>query len=135
MKRQIQIHGCDKVKDIIEDKVLNRNWTFNQISNLRETIASLCEEIYIELKLTERFELIRDIKINENFVGYTFEDVMRDAIKIKLSSDIAETITAMLSNATINFGGHKNEISENGMGGESSKKRTANDKKKDENKE
>lgn len=123
------------MRDIIENKVLNRNWTFNQISNLRETIASLCNEIYMELKLTEKFELIRDIKINETFVGHTFEDVMREAIKIKLSSDIAETITNMLSNATINFGGNKNEISENGLGGESSKKRTTNDKKKDEHTE
>ncbi len=115
--------------EIIKIKVLARSWTFSEISNLKKTIDSLCNEIYSESKLIERFELIREVKINEGFVGHTFEDVMRDAIKIKLSGEIAGVIRDMLDTATVDFGGNKNEISEGSMGREPHKERTTNEKK------
>jgi len=120
--------------DIIKNKVLARSWTFTEISNLKETIDKLCNEIYSESKLTERFDLIREIRINESYVGYVFEDVMREAVNTKLSGEIAGVIRDMLSNATIDFGGNKNEISEGSMGGKPHKERTTDEKKDSKNK-
>jgi len=120
--------------DIIKNKVLARSWTFTEISNLKETIDKLCNEIYSESKLTERFDLIREIRINESYVGYVFEDVMREAVNTKLSGEIAGVIRDMLSNATIDFGGNKNEISEGSMGGKPHKERSSNEKKDSKNK-
>jgi hypothetical protein len=122
------------VKDEIKIKVLSRKWSFKEISNLKNTIDSLSEEIYNESKLIERFELIRDIKINEGFVGFSFEDSFREAVKIKLKGEIAEVITEMLGEATINFGGNTNEVSERSVGGESHQERPANEKKNSKNK-
>jgi hypothetical protein len=122
------------VKDEIKIKVLSRNWTFKEISNLKNTVDSLSEEIYNESKLIERFELIRDVKINEGFVGFSFEDTFREAVKIKLKGEIAEVITEMLGEATINFGGNKNEVSEGSLGGESHQERPTNEKKNSKNK-
>jgi len=115
--------------EIIKLKVLAKAWTFTEISNLKNTIDGLCNDIYSESKLSERFELIRETKINEGFVGHTFEDVMREAIKIKLSGEIAGVIRSMLNTATVDFKGNKNEISERSMGGEPHKERTTNEKK------
>tara|TARA_R110000744_G_scaffold14461_2_gene41193 strand:- start:762 stop:1136 length:375 start_codon:yes stop_codon:yes gene_type:complete len=115
--------------EIIKLKVLARAWTFSEISNLKQTIDSLSNEIYNESKLSERFNLIREIKINESFVGHTFEDVMRSAIKTKLSGEIAGVIRIMLNTATVDFGGNENEISEGSMGGEPHKERTTDEKK------
>ena len=120
--------------DIIKNKVLARSWTFTEISNLKETIDKLCNEIYSESKLTERFDLIREIRINESYVGYVFEDVMREAVNTKLAGEIAGVIRDMLSNATIDFGGNKNEISEGSMGGKPHKERTTDEKKDSKNK-
>ena len=53
----------------------------------------------------------------------------------KKEGEIAGIIREMLNTATVNFGGNNNEISENGLGGESNKKRSADEKKKDDNKE
>jgi hypothetical protein len=122
------------VKDEIKIKVLSREWSFKEISNLKNTIDSLSEEIYNESKLIERFELIRDVKINEGFVGFSFEDSFREAVKIKLKGEIAEVITEMLGEATINFGGNTNEVSERSMGGESHQERPTNEKKNSKNK-
>jgi len=115
--------------EIIKLKVLARSWTFSEISNLKQTIDSLANEIYSESKLSERFDLIREIKINEGFVGHTFEDVMRNAIKTKLSGEIAGVIRIMLNTATVDFGGNENEISEGSMGGEPHQERTTDEKK------
>ena len=122
------------VKDEIKIKVLSRNWTFKEISNLKNTVDVLSDEIYNESKLIERFQLIRDVKINEGFVGFTFEDSFREAVKIKLKGEIAEVITEMLGEATINFGGNKNEVSEGSVGGESHQERPTDEKKNSKNK-
>lgn len=121
-------------KEMIRLKVLSKAWTFSEISNLKETINYICEEIYNESTITERFELVRDLKINDVFIGKSFEDAFREAIKIQLSGDIAGVITEMLGEATINFGGNKNEISERSLGGEPHSQRTTDEKKNSEDK-
>lgn len=125
-------------RKIIEALVKSRTWSFAEISNMKLTISHLCDEIYNDSKLIDRFEMIREIKINERFVGYTFEDSVREATKIKLSGEIAEAITEMLSEATISFdtnkGENENEISERSVGGKSHKERTTDEKKNSKDK-
>jgi len=116
------------MNDIIKEKVLAKNWSFNEIANLNQTIENLATDIYEEMKLIERFDLIREIRISESFVGHVFEDVIRETVMISLRAEVAETIRNMLDNATVNFGGNKNEISERSMGGKPHKKRTADEK-------
>lgn len=117
------------MKDLIETKVLSKNWSFTEISNLGETIEVLSKEIFSEINVLERFELIREIKINDNFVGMTFEDAFRETVMIHLKGEIAGVIRVMLDKATVNFGGNKNEVSEGSVGGKPSKKRPADEKK------
>jgi hypothetical protein len=115
--------------DEIKRKVLERDWTFNEISNLKSTIETLSKTIYLEMKLQERFDLLREVRINETFVGHTFEDVMREAVMTTLQGEVAGIIREMLNTATVKFGGNNNEISERSLGGESHKKRTTDEKK------
>ena len=42
-------------KDLIKLKVLSKSWSFAEISNLKETINYICEEVYNESTITERF--------------------------------------------------------------------------------
>ena len=112
----------------IKEKVLAKNWSFNEIANLNKTIENLATDIYEEMKLIERFELIREVRIKETYVGEVFEDVMKQTVFTSLRAEVAETIRYMLDSATVNFGGNKNEISERSMGGKPHKKRTTNEK-------
>lgn len=122
------------MKDLIKKKVLSKKWSFLEVSDLANSINSLANEIYIELSLQERFELVRDVRINENMVGRTYEDMFRDIGLIQIQADMAEVVKQMLNSATVNFGGNNNEISENGLGGESNKERPTDEEKKDDNK-
>jgi hypothetical protein len=119
------------IKDLIQAKVLAKDWTFNEISNLKQTIESLSSNLYSEMKLTERFQLIRDVRVNDAFVGSTFEDAMREAIMSSLQAEVAGIIREMLNEATVKFGGNNNDVSEISVGGESHSKRTTDEKKKD----
>ena len=119
----------DYISGIIERKVLAKDWTFNEISNLKETIENLASDIYEEIKLIERFDLIREIRIKETFVGHVFEDVIRETVMISLRAEVADTVRNMLNNATVNFGGNKNEVSERSVVGESNEERSSTTKK------
>ena len=124
-----KIRGCDRMKELIKKKVLAKNWTFNEISDLTNTIQFLSEEVWSEMTLLERIDLVRDVRINETLVGWDFEHAIREVVLTSLKGEIAEIIKNMLSNATINFGGNNNEISEGSLGGESHKERPTNEKK------
>jgi len=123
------------MRDLIRLKVLSRPWSFSEISNLKATIEQLCGELYTEMTFVERFELIREIRINDSFVGQTYEDSMRQAVRLALNGEIADTIRSMLGEATVNFGGNQNEISERSVGGESHSQRTTDEKKNSKDEE
>ena len=60
----------DMMKDLIKQKVLSRNWSFNEISNLKNTMETLSNELYLEMKLQERFDILRELRIREDYVGF-----------------------------------------------------------------
>ena len=113
----------------IKKKVLERNWTFNDISNLKVTVTSLAKDIYSEMTLIEKFKTISEVRIKEDYVGLYFEDVMRETVLTTLNGEVAEIIKNMLDTATIEFKGNNNEISERSMGGEPHKERSPDEKK------
>jgi len=115
--------------DEIKKKVLAKNWTFNEISNLKVTITSLANDIYSEMTLIEKFKTVSEVRIKEDYVGLYLEDVMRATVMITLYGEVAEIIKEMLDTATIEFKGNNNEISERSVGRESHKERTPNAKK------
>jgi hypothetical protein len=117
------------MKEIIQQKVLAKNWTFNEIADLNRTIENLATDVYEEMKLIERFDLIREIRIKETYVGEVFEDVMKQTVMTSLRAEVADTVRNMLNNATVNFGGNKNEVSERSVVGESNEERSSTTKK------
>ena len=118
------------MNEIIKQKVLAKNWTFNEIADLNRTIENLATDVYEEMKLIERFDLIREIRIKETYVGEVFEDVMKQTVLTSLRAEVADTVRNMLNNATVNFGGNKNdEVSERSLVGESNEERSSTTKK------
>ena len=117
------------MNEIIKQKVLAKDWTFNEIADLNKTIENLATDVYEEMKLIERFDLIREIRIKETYVGEVFEDVMKQTVLTSLRAEVADTVRNMLNSATVNFGGNKNEVSERSVVGESNEERSSTTKK------
>ena len=57
------------MKDIIKQKVLSKNWSFLEVSDLANSIGILAKEIYIDLALKVFFVLVREFRINDNMLG------------------------------------------------------------------
>ena len=118
----------EEIAELIKEKILKRVWSFEQISNLKETVKSISSEIYSELPISKRVIMIREIRMNEECLGMSIEDTIRNIGLTYLNGEIALVVKEMLSKATIDFGGNKNEISERSMGGKSHKERPADEK-------
>ena len=118
----------EEIGELIKEKILKRVWSFEQISNLKETINSISSEIYSELPISKRVIMIREVRINEDCLGMSIEDTIRNIGLTYLNGEIALVVKEMLSKATVDFGGNKNEISEGSMGGKSHKERPADEK-------
>ena len=118
----------EEIAELIKEKILKRVWSFEQISNLKETVKSISSEIYSELPISKRVIMIREVRINEDCLGMSIEDTIRNIGLTYLNGEIALVVKEMLSKATIDFGGNKNEISEGSMGGKSHKERPADEK-------
>ena len=118
--------------ELIKNKVLSKDWTFQEISNIQTTIDVLSTEVMIELSLQERFDLIKELRIKDNHVGMPIEQVISELVLVSIKVEVAEKIRIMLNKATVNFGGNKNEVSERDVGGKSHKKRTTDEKNNSE---
>jgi len=123
------IVGCDIMKEVIELKVKAKAWSFNEISNLTVSIENLASELYSEMNLVERFDLVKETKINDTMIGSYYPDVLRELCMTHLRAEVAGTIRNMLDTAIVDFGGNNNEVSEGSVGGKSHKKRTTDEKK------
>jgi len=88
----------------------------------------LSTEILGELSLQERFDLVKELRIKDSHVDVPIEQVMSGLVLLSIKVEVAEKIRIMLSRATVNFGGNKNEVSEGNVGGKSHKKRTTDEK-------
>ena len=117
------------MKETIELKVKSKAWTFNEIASLSSSIDQIVTELYSEMNLIERFELVKETKINDTMVGSFYADMLKEICMTHLKAEVAGTIKDMLNTATVNFGGNKNEVSERSVGGKPHKERTTDEKK------
>ena len=70
------------MKELIKKKVLEKNWTFSEISNLNETVTILSNDIYSEMTLIEKFKLVHDLRIKDEYVGMHFDEILKETVMI-----------------------------------------------------
>ncbi len=89
------------MKDEIDNIIKNREWTFNDISNMNETIKSIFSELKGQLTGSQKLELVWETDVE--FTG-NFGDCFNELLEVKLSAEIAERITILLKEAKVIFG-------------------------------
>ena len=122
-----QQNGDKMLKDKIKEKLVDKKWTFSEITNIGDVVKELCDSAYDDLSAKEKIDLIWDIKIEE---GLTFGSFFQGVVKKTLKTEIAIIVKAELEDATIEFKVDENEVSERSLGGESHKERSADEKSK-----
>ena len=127
-----------ELKDIIKDKLRKKQWTFNEIVDVKEIVNELAEYTYDKMNPKDKLELIwesnaySNISINtldEEIIPIPFGSLFQALVKEKLQEQIAIIIKDELIDATIIFKeDNKNEISKRSVGGKPHKERKTDNK-------
>lgn len=125
------------MKDKVEKILSSREWTFADLTNMSQLVKDFSEEIYSQLDAKEKLTVVweKDISNIQSF-GSFFQNLVIEQIQLEVASILQE----QLLSANVNFGNNKNkedetnEVSESSVGGESSPKRSADEKKSSKNK-
>lgn len=125
------------IEELIRESVLSKEWTVAQLTNIKESVNMITNEVYSILNTTQRFDLLREYRVKEDYVGMYFDEAIKKVVTTVLKSKVATVITSLLGRAKVDFnlGGETNEISERSMGGESHKERPTDEEKNNENEE
>ena len=116
----------------IKIKIEGKDWKFSEIANVKATTEILANEIMADMTALERLEILQEVTITEEWVGTSFNTMFTAITLQEIEGEVAQIISLMLSSATINFGGNKNDISKGSLGGKPHKERTADEKKDSE---
>ena len=116
------------IRNIIKDKLREKQWTFGEITNITQTVHELAEYAYNTMTAKEKLDLIWMEELHEPLPYYEFGSLFGIMVLNKLQADIAIIIKEELSDATVVFkDSDDNEISKRSVGGKPSKKRTTNE--------
>lgn len=126
------------MKDKVEKILSSREWTFADLTNMSQLVKDFSEEIYTQLDSKEKLSIVWEEEIFQKTIkfGNFFQNLVIEQIQLQ----VASTLQEQLLTANVNFGNNKNkedeinEISESSVGGESSPKRSADEKKSSKNK-
>ncbi len=90
----------------IDEIILGREWNFSDISNMKETITSIFQELYNNMTATEKLDIIWDTDVE--FTGH-FGEGFYKLLEITLTAEIAGRINELLKEATVSFN-KENEV-------------------------
>ena len=125
------------IEDMIKTSVLNKEWTVVELTDIKKAVMVISEEVYSVLSISQKFSLLREYRVKEDYVGMYFDEVIKMVVTTVLKSKVATVINSLLSRAKVDFnlGGEIDEISERSLGGEPHKERSSDEKKDNENEE
>ena len=119
----------DMIKEIIKDKLREKQWTFGEIADVSKTVNELTEYAYDKMNPKDKLELVWGsdvyLLIGDEIIDMAFGAVFQKLVKTELQEQIAIIIKEELSDATVMFKeDNKNEVSKRSVGGKPHKKRS-----------
>jgi len=123
------------IDKMVKEELNQKVWSFSEIANVSETVNNLAEILYKKLPTTDKLKLVweTDVFAEERT---PFGQIYMNTVMTELRIKIAEIVRVELLEAKVSFKEvNKNENAKRSVGGKSSKKRTANEKKSSEDEE
>ena len=65
------------IEELIKESVLNKEWTVAQLTNIKESVNLITNEVYSILNTTQRFDLLREYRVKEDYVGLYFDEAIK----------------------------------------------------------
>ena len=123
------------IDKMVKEELNQKVWSFSEIANVSETVENIAQSLYDKMPTTDKLKMVweTDVFAEERT---PFGQIYMDTVMTELRIKIAEVVRVELLEAKVSFKEvNKNENAKRSVGGKSSKKRTANEKKSSEDKE
>tara|TARA_R100001015_G_C4621552_1_gene178762 strand:+ start:723 stop:1100 length:378 start_codon:yes stop_codon:yes gene_type:complete len=115
-----------RIGEKVRSKLKEKTWTFQEISNVAEIITTMSSEMYDDLDVKSKVDLIWDVPIYEDML---FGEFFQGEVLRQLNNKIADIIKEELQTANVNFkDDDKDEVPKRSVGRKPPKKRTTNEK-------
>ena len=110
----------------VKEKLKEKTWTFQEISNITDVIRTMSNEMYDDLDVKSKIDLVWNVEVYSDCL---FGEFFQEKVLEQLSDKIAEIIKMELQTANVNFkDDDKDEVSKRSVGRKPPKKRTTNEK-------
>ena len=89
-----------RIGEKVRSKLKEKTWTFQEISNVAEIITTMSNEMYDDLDVKSKVDLIWDVPIYEDML---FGEFFQGEVLRQLNNKIADVIKEELQTANVNF--------------------------------
>ena len=114
------------ISEKVKEKLKEKTWTFQEISNVTDVINTMSNEMYDDLDVKSKLDLVWNVEVYSDCL---FGEFFQEKVLEQLSDKIAEVIKMELQTANVNFkDDDKDEVSKRSVGRQPPAKRTANEK-------
>ena len=114
------------ISEKVKEKLKEKTWTFQEISNVTDVINTMSNEMYDDLDVKSKLDLVWNVEV---YSACLFGEFFQEKVLEQLSDKIAEVIKMELQTANVNFkDDDKDEVSKRSVGRKPPAKRTANEK-------
>ena len=119
----------DKIKELVKQELNKKTWTFAEIANVSSTIDNISESIYDDIPTKDKLKMVWNVDVFAEELT-AFGQIYSDVIQKTLKEKVAEIVKNELQEAKVSFKeDNKNEVSKGSVGGKSSKTRTTDEKR------
>lgn len=125
----------DKIKELVKQELNKKVWSFAEIANVSSTIDNISESIMIDIPTKDKLKMVWNVDVFAEELT-PFGQIYSNVIRKTLKEAVAEIVKNELQEAKVSFKeDNKNEVSKGSLGGKSSKTRTPNEKRTDDEQE
>ena len=125
----------DKIKELVKQELNKKVWTFTEIANVSSTIDNISELIYDDIPTKDKLKMVWNVDVFAEELT-PFGQIYSNVIRKTLKEAVAEIVKNELQEAKVSFKeDNKNEVSKGSLGGKSSKTRTPDEKRTDDEQE
>ena len=123
------------IDKMVNEELNQKVWNFSEIANVSETVDNLANTLYEKMPTTDKLKMVWDTEVfaeERTPFGQIYMNTVMTQLKIK----IAEVVREQLLEAKVSFKEEiKNENAKRSVGGKSSKKRTTDEEKSNQDEE
>ena len=114
------------ISDKVRNKLKEKSWTFQELSDINNVIVNLANELYDDLDTKSKMDLVWNVEVYSDAL---FGEFFQEKVLEQLSDKIAEVIKIELQTANVNFKDDvKDEIPKRSVGRKPPTKRTTDEK-------